>query len=353
MGEAGSRTFVSKMSHLLTRDADWLSRRVATTMLVGLFLASCHGAFAQDFGELAMPGSWEPSDTTGRNNLGGIFPDRLRPDGGSTAPSGSAPGNFYGPTAETSGDVAARLFPALSDPVGHASEGFQRVHGVVGSTGDFVESVADVPSSFSGVSNGTFSNGSLGLNGNLGGVPGLGRGPFAALGNLFQGGNGGMMNSLLQGLAFFSMLQDLLAGFLNGDGQFNPANTGQSAFIANANLRSLDAGPSDSVPIQAPFQAAFNQCAPGCTYTSWGIWGDERHQARASCHNSGSAIDIHDITCNGQTMSPGSSGFQNFVGCMSSDPSLYVIHGNAEHTQHAHIALRSCEEGGIGKYAVS
>jgi hypothetical protein len=149
------------------------------------------------------------------------------------------------------------------------------------------------------------------------------------------------------------MLQDLLAGFLNGDGQFNAANTGQSAFIANANLKSLNAGPSGSTPIEAPFQAAFNQCAPGCTYTRWGIWGDERHQARASCHNSGSAIDIHDITCNGQTMGPGSSGFQNFVACMSSDPSLYVIHGNGEHTQHAHIALRSCEQGGIGKYAVS
>jgi hypothetical protein len=56
------------------------------------------------------------------------------------------------------------------------------------------------------------------------------------------------MNTLLQGLAFFSMLQDLLAGFLNGDGQFNAANTGQSAQMAFANLMTSSTGGGEGLP---------------------------------------------------------------------------------------------------------
>jgi hypothetical protein len=131
----------------------------------------------------------------------------------------------------------------LSDPVGYGVEGFRRVHGMEGSTGEFVEAVMDgAQSSFAGASDIPFSNSGLGSNGSLGGVPGLGRGPFAALGNLMQGGNGNLINSLMQGLAFFGMLQDLLASFSSGGNQFNASNTGLSALMAAGNLLGLPSG---------------------------------------------------------------------------------------------------------------
>jgi hypothetical protein len=197
---------------------------------------------------LPLP-SWNPSDKPDQYELGGgLFLDTVKPNKEASAPSGSAAANFYGPASETSGDVAARLFPSLGDPVGHATAGFQRVHGLDGATGDSIEAVDEMPASFSDVSDIPSSNSGLGSNGNPGGVPGLGRGPFSALGNAPQGGNGNLMNNVLQGLAFFSMLQDLLAGFLNGDGQFNAANTGQSAQMAFANLMTSSTGGGEGLP---------------------------------------------------------------------------------------------------------
>jgi hypothetical protein len=105
-------------------------------------------------------------------------------------------------------------------------------------------------------------------------------------------------------------------------------------------------------PIMGPFTKAFNQCASGCSYTDWGIWGDRRHQVRRSCHNSGSAIDIHALKCNGRTYKAGSSKFRNFVSCMHGREGLYTIHGNKAHRQHVDIALRSCQIGGQGKIRV-
>lgn len=239
MEEAGSQKLASEMRRLPTHDTYRWSRRVAHTILVGLLLIVCKGAFAQDFGDLDRP-SWDTSDNPAEYELGGgLFPDVLKPNQGANAPSGSAPNSFYGPAAETSGDVAARLFPALSDPVGHATEGFQRVHGLDGSTGDFIEATDDLPSSLSGVPNTSLGNQSS--------VPGLGRGPFAALGNFMQGGNGNLMNTLLQGLAFFSMLQDLLASFSSAGDQFNASNTGRSALMAASNLLGVVAGNGDTM----------------------------------------------------------------------------------------------------------
>ena len=234
MGEAGSQKFANEMlslSKLNTYPRWW---RVAHAILVGFLMTSCHGALAQDFGNLDRP-SWDRSDNRAEYELGGaLFPDALKPNQGAGAPSGSVAANFYGPAPEKSGDVAARLFPSLTDPVGQATAGFQRIHGLNGSTGDLIAATDDLPSALSGVSNNSLGNPS--------GVPGLGNGPFTSVGNLFQGGNGNPMNTLLQGLAFFSMLQDLLGSFSSAGDQFNASNTGRSALMAASNLLGVLAG---------------------------------------------------------------------------------------------------------------
>lgn len=94
-------------------------------------------------------------------------------------------------------------------------------------------------------------------------------------------------------------------------------------------------------PILASFTPAHNRCAPGCRYVSWGIWGDARHQAKRSCHNSGEAIDIHAIVCDGRTYPSLSSRFTQYTSCMKN--TLGVIYGEGEHRDHAHIELRNCE----------
>lgn len=104
-------------------------------------------------------------------------------------------------------------------------------------------------------------------------------------------------------------------------------------------------------PIMGPFLQAFRVCAPGCSYTDWGVWGDIPHQKRKSCHNSGSAIDIHAITCNGKTHRGGtdSARFLQFRNCMQGRNGLHTIHGSGKHKKHIDIALRSCQINGVGK----
>jgi len=94
-------------------------------------------------------------------------------------------------------------------------------------------------------------------------------------------------------------------------------------------------------PILQPFLNAHRQCAPGCGYVSWGIWGDAKHQARRSCHNSGQAIDIHAITCGGTHAAPGAR-FSRYVGCMKSY--LGIVYLNKDHMNHAHFQLRGCSK---------
>lgn len=95
---------------------------------------------------------------------------------------------------------------------------------------------------------------------------------------------------------------------------------------------------SDAAILQ-PFLNAHRRCAPGCGYVSWGIWGDARHQAKRSCHNSGQAIDIHAITCGG-THAAGGARFNQYVRCMGG--SLGVIYGSGDHKDHAHFQLHGC-----------
>lgn len=101
-------------------------------------------------------------------------------------------------------------------------------------------------------------------------------------------------------------------------------------------------------PIKIPFKNAFDVCCPGGSYTNWGIWGDEKHKHRRSCHNSGSAIDVHAVKCNGSRAVAGTSRFGGFVSCMRSK-GMHVIYGSGEHRNHAHISLKSCEVGKVGK----
>jgi hypothetical protein len=94
--------------------------------------------------------------------------------------------------------------------------------------------------------------------------------------------------------------------------------------------------------ILAPFKARHAVCAPGCTYVSWGIWGDKDHQARKSCHNSGDAIDIHAFRCGKTLNGPRTARFKKYVGCMKQQ--FGTVFGNASHKNHVHIQLKGCRK---------
>jgi hypothetical protein len=93
--------------------------------------------------------------------------------------------------------------------------------------------------------------------------------------------------------------------------------------------------------IEAPFKAQHAKCAPGCTYVSWGIWGDEAHKKRRSCHNSGEAIDIHAITCGGKQSAALSAKFDKYVACMKGK--FKVLYRQKDHFGHAHIQIPNCK----------
>jgi hypothetical protein len=93
--------------------------------------------------------------------------------------------------------------------------------------------------------------------------------------------------------------------------------------------------------ILKPFLVRHNNvCAPGYGYVSWGIWGDRAHQNRASCHNTGDAIDIHAITLNGVVYTGKTQRFRDYVSCMHKE--FGTVFGNSSHTDHVHIQLRPC-----------
>lgn len=95
-------------------------------------------------------------------------------------------------------------------------------------------------------------------------------------------------------------------------------------------------------PILGPYLSRHRQCASGCSYVSWGIWGDKKHQQRQSCHNSGEAIDIHAIKCHGRTFAAKSARFGQYVQCMRGK--FYVIYGSGDHANHAHIQFHNCRK---------
>lgn len=148
---------------------------------------------------------------------------------------------------------------------------------------------------------------------------------------------------------FFCIERDDSGDGDNGANERTPRyNTSSSGAIEPAMTQHLG---NKGAPIMAPFLKAFNQCAPGCSYTDWGVWGDVPHQKRRSCHNSGSAIDIHAITCNGRTHRGGTGDrrFNQFRNCMQGRNGLHTIYGSGKHKRHIDIALRSCQIGGVGK----
>ena len=98
---------------------------------------------------------------------------------------------------------------------------------------------------------------------------------------------------------------------------------------------------AQNAAILEPFLEAHRAFAPGCGYVSWGIWGDEAHQARRSCHNSGEAIDIHAITCGGTHVAM-SSRFNSYVSCMRGHLGVIYNRGRGDHQDHAHFELHNC-----------
>lgn len=121
--------------------------------------------------------------------------------------------------------------------------------------------------------------------------------------------------------------------FANGSFQLPDGRLFQPALFSDA---------ASNAPILQPFLDAHRSCAPGCSYTSWGIWGDEAHQQRRSCHNSGQAIDIHAITCGGSTYVSMSSRFTSYVGCMRGHLGVIYNRGRGDHQDHAHFELHGC-----------
>ena len=102
----------------------------------------------------------------------------------------------------------------------------------------------------------------------------------------------------------------------------------------------LDLG--GAAKIVKPFRSRHRACASVCSYVSWGIWGDSKHKKRRSCHNSGEAIDIHALRCNGRTHGPRSERFRAYVQCMRG--SFKVIFGKGKHTEHAHVQFKGCRK---------
>jgi hypothetical protein len=97
-----------------------------------------------------------------------------------------------------------------------------------------------------------------------------------------------------------------------------------------------------AAPIAGPFASKHKLCAAGCGYVSWGIWGDNAHKKRKSCHNSGEAIDVHAITCGGRTHAARSKRFTTYVNCMGKH--FGTIYLKKDHYNHAHIQLRNCRK---------
>jgi hypothetical protein len=112
-------------------------------------------------------------------------------------------------------------------------------------------------------------------------------------------------------------------------------------------------------PITEPFKKHFDQCTrranmgTGCRFQDKGIMGDKDHQARASCHNVGEAIDIGIIECAGQQIKPDSQHFCDFVKCFADETggetsTIFARpcgNGNkvkSDHSGHVHIQLKNC-----------
>jgi hypothetical protein len=117
-------------------------------------------------------------------------------------------------------------------------------------------------------------------------------------------------------------------------------------------------------PIVDPFKIAFPQCTEQvglgqCTYVPLGIWGDQAHRARQSCHNAGEAIDVGlPFQCtNGGRIEAKDPRAMAVARCFANNqggkfgvifqdvrdgPNMFPGGTRGAHNGHMHIQLRFC-----------
>lgn len=112
-------------------------------------------------------------------------------------------------------------------------------------------------------------------------------------------------------------------------------------------------------PIVGPFKEEFDKClnkvglGSSCKFENWGIMGDKAHQRRRSCHNTGEAIDVGPIHCDGVKYDSKHPKFIEMAKCMANDTGdkfKVLFHTKQppnlryapNHTGHMHIQLKTC-----------
>ncbi len=105
-----------------------------------------------------------------------------------------------------------------------------------------------------------------------------------------------------------------------------------------------------NAPIWSAFIANFRSCAQGCVPADYSTYGSRE---RASCHNTGQAIDVGAIVCGGHTYKAISGGrFAKFVNCMGSKMKALYRNGRGVtrgHHDHAHFS-NGCTVAGGRRY---
>jgi hypothetical protein len=129
---------------------------------------------------------------------------------------------------------------------------------------------------------------------------------------------------------------------------------GQGASESMVYAQDLKSGHKILEPFKENFDKCTNKTGLGrCKFKNMGIDGDDAHKARASCHNSGEAIDVGDLECDASRYDASSEKFFEVAKCMAHDTEkkLEVIFHKAEgenmkvvpgHEKHMHIQLKNC-----------
>jgi len=157
-----------------------------------------------------------------------------------------------------------------------------------------------------------------------------------------------------------------------GSGSQEPANGGERMAMVDGQGNVSGYGGQDvgvnglngNARVLEPFKRWFPQCTEKlglgqCNFKFLGTWGDASHRARASCHNSGEAIDVGlPFTCsNGVSFDANDPRAMEVAKCMAGDtngelqvifrdhtgpPGMIPGYPRGSHSGHMHIQLRNC-----------
>lgn len=114
---------------------------------------------------------------------------------------------------------------------------------------------------------------------------------------------------------------------------------------ARIRAHNLDERKSQNAPVWKTFINNFNQCAPGCEPANYASYG---HRDHMSCHETGRALDVFEMRCNGQVFKAINNGrFENMVTCMKKKMKVLWHNGRdvtLGHRNHAHFSI-GCNNG--------